>query len=83
MGRAGKALKQALEANKISQNKLAVTLRVDRAMVNRWVHGQVDPNAETVAEIVIALKSLNPHAAEAFIQHYLGDLMLEEGNMEG
>lgn len=47
-------------------------------MVNRWVHEQVDPNAETVAEIVIALKSLNPDAAEMFIQQYLGDLIREE-----
>jgi transcriptional regulator with XRE-family HTH domain len=78
MGRAGKALRQTLETHKISQNKLAVQLSVDRAVVNRWFHGQVDPNAETVTEIVKALKSINPIAAEAFIQLYLGDLMQDE-----
>ncbi len=56
----------------------AVVVGVNRAVVNRWVHEQVDPNAETVAEIVIALKSLNPDAAEMFIQQYLGDLIREE-----
>ncbi|MBW4694537.1 MAG: helix-turn-helix domain-containing protein [Lyngbya sp. HA4199-MV5] len=75
MGRAGKALKQTLETYKISQNKLAVVLNVDRAVVNRWFHEQVDPNAETVAEIVKALQNLDPIAAEAFIKLYLGDLL--------
>jgi transcriptional regulator with XRE-family HTH domain len=75
MGRAGKALKQTLAAYKISQNKLAVVLEVDRAVVNRWFHEQVDPSAETVVEIVRALISLNPSAAKEFIQLYLGDLL--------
>jgi transcriptional regulator with XRE-family HTH domain len=78
MGRAGKALKQTLEAHKISQNKLAVALAVDRAVVNRWFHEQVDPNAETVAEIVKALKGIDRGAAAAFIQLYLGDLLNDE-----
>jgi transcriptional regulator with XRE-family HTH domain len=75
MGRAGKALRQTLETYKISQNKLAVALNVDRAVVNRWFHEQVDPNAETVAEIVKALLKLNPTSAEAFVKLYLGDLI--------
>lgn len=78
MGRAGKALKQTLETYKISQNKLAVVLNVDRAVVNRWFHEQVDPNAETVAEIVIALQKLEPIAAKIFIQLYLGDLLQKD-----
>jgi transcriptional regulator with XRE-family HTH domain len=82
MGRAGKALKQALAAHKISQNKLAVVLEVDRAVVNRWFHEQVDPNAETVAEIVKALKSISPDAAEEFIKLYLGDLMREDESLD-
>ncbi|PSB26545.1 helix-turn-helix domain-containing protein [Stenomitos frigidus] len=78
MGRAGKALKQTLETYKISQNKLAVVLNVDRAVVNRWFHEQVDPNAETVAEIVKALQNLDPIAAKTFIQLYLGDLLQQD-----
>ena len=78
MGRAGKALKQTLETYKISQNKLAVVLNVDRAVVNRWFHEQVDPNAETVADIVKALQTLNSTAAEAFVKLYLGDLIQKE-----
>lgn len=77
MARAGKALRRTLEAYKISQNKLAVALEVDRAVVNRWFHEQVDPTAETVAEIVIALKGINYGAAEEFIKLYLGDLLRE------
>jgi hypothetical protein len=42
MGRAGKALKQALETYRISQNKLAVALSVDRSIVFRWFHEQTD-----------------------------------------
>jgi transcriptional regulator with XRE-family HTH domain len=75
MGRAGSALKQALVAHQITQNRLAVTLGVDRAVVNRWYHSQVDPNAETVTEIVLALKSIEIAAAAEFIQRYLGDLL--------
>lgn len=82
MGRAGKALKQALEANKISQNKLAVALGIDRATVNRWVREQADPNAETVVEIVLALKSIDFNAAEKFVQLYLVDLMKNEPDKE-
>ncbi|MGV0024405.1 helix-turn-helix domain-containing protein [Phormidesmis priestleyi] len=82
MGRAGKALKQALEAHSVSQNKLAVALGVRRSVVYHWFHEKVDPNAETVAEIVKALKSISPDAAEEFIKLYLGDLMREEERSE-
>lgn len=75
MGRAGKALKQALEAYEISQNKLAVALELDRSKVYRWFHEKIDPTAETVAEIVKALNDINPSAAEMFVQLYLGDLI--------
>jgi predicted transcriptional regulator len=78
MGRAGKALKQTLGTYEISQNRLAVALEVRRSVVYHWFHEKVDPNAETVTEIVKALKSINPIAAEAFIQLYLGDLMQDE-----
>jgi plasmid maintenance system antidote protein VapI len=72
MGKAGKALKQVLERYSISQNKLAVTIDVPRSVVFKWVHEERDPTAETVVEIVAALRQLNPEAAEAFIRLYLG-----------
>ena len=78
MGRAGKALKQVLGEYKISQNKLAVTLGVQPYIVFRWFHEQNDPSGDAIAEIVLALKQINPDAAEALIQRYLGDLMKDE-----
>jgi transcriptional regulator with XRE-family HTH domain len=74
MGKAGKALKQILEKYDISQNSLAVALGVERGSVYRWVHEVRDPNAETVVEIVKALRGLNPDAAEEFVTVYLGDV---------
>lgn len=82
MGRAGKALKQILEAHSISQNKLAVALGVRRSVVYHWFHEKVDPNAETVAEIVKALISINSDAAKDFIQRYLGDLIQDDERVD-
>ena len=78
MGNAGKALRQALETYGISQNKLAVTLRVDRSVVFHWFHENRDPSAQTVVEIAEALKSLNPEAAAEFIRLYVGDYLKPE-----
>jgi transcriptional regulator with XRE-family HTH domain len=75
MGKAGKALRQALETYGISQNKLAVTLGVDRSMIFKWYHEQRDPTAETVVEIAEALKNINPDAAAEFIRLYVGDYL--------
>ncbi|HLO85262.1 MAG TPA: helix-turn-helix transcriptional regulator [Nostocaceae cyanobacterium] len=75
MGRAGKALKQTLETYNISQNSLAVELGIERTKVFRWYHEQIDPTAETVAKIVIALNQINPSAAKNFIKLYLGELV--------
>lgn len=75
MGRAGKALKSVLDQHKISQNRLAVLLQVDRSVVFKWFHEQRDPTAETVVEIVTALQELNPEAARDFVQCYLGELL--------
>lgn len=74
MGKAGKALKQVLEAYGISQNGLAAALGTERGTVYRWVHEQRDPSAETLVEITRALRTLNPDAASAFVQHYIGDI---------
>lgn len=78
MGKAGKALKQALEAYGISQNKLAVTLGVDRSVVFNWFHEKRDPSAETVVQIASALKGINPDAAAEFIKLYVGDFLDRE-----
>lgn len=73
MGKAGKALKQVLEEYDISQFALAVAMDVERNNVYRWVNEKRDPTAETVVEIVRALKSLDPQASEAFVKFYLGN----------
>jgi len=75
MGKAGQALRQALETYGISQNKLAVTLKVDRSVVFHWFHENRDPSAETVVQIAEALHSLNPDAAAEFIRLYVGDFL--------
>jgi transcriptional regulator with XRE-family HTH domain len=74
MGKAGKVLKQVIEQYGISQNSLAQALGVERGSVFRWVHETRDPTAETLVEIVKALRSLNPDAAEVFVQRFLGDV---------
>ena len=73
MGKAGQALKQVLEEYGISQYSLSVEMNVERNNVYRWVNEKRDPTAETVVEIVRALKILNPDAAKAFSDLYLGD----------
>ncbi len=74
MGMASQALRQVLESYQISQNKLAVAMGISRANVGRWFHG-LDPSAENITEITKALKQLNPDAARAFVQLYLGDIL--------
>ncbi|WP_035988079.1 helix-turn-helix domain-containing protein [Leptolyngbya sp. KIOST-1] len=73
MGKAGAALKQVLETYNISQYSLAAVLDVERNNVYRWANEKRDPSAETVVEIVRALKSMNPEAAEFFVKFYLGN----------
>ena len=71
MGRAGKALKQALITYGISQNQLAAAMEVGHANVSRWVNEVRDPGGETILEILEALGQINPAAAEEFIRLYL------------
>lgn len=75
MRRASQALKQILETYGISQNKLAVALGIDRSAVFKWFHEQREPTSETIVEITKALKVMNPEAAKAFVQLYLGDIV--------
>lgn len=78
MGRASQALKQVLDTYGISQNQLAVTMGVERGSVFRWYHDKRDPTAETVVEIVEALKTLDFHAAEEFVKLYLNEILNSE-----
>jgi transcriptional regulator with XRE-family HTH domain len=80
MGRAGKALREALTRYGISQNSLAVKMGLQRSAIYKWFHEERDPTAETVADIVEALKSLNQEAAEEFVQLYLGNLLKDKSN---
>ncbi|NJR66954.1 MAG: helix-turn-helix transcriptional regulator [Leptolyngbyaceae cyanobacterium CRU_2_3] len=75
MGKAGRVLRQVLQTYSISQNKLAVLMGLKNSVVGRWFHEQVDPTAETVVKLVTALQEINPEAAEAFVQLYLGDIV--------
>ena len=71
MGRAGKALKEALITYGISQNQLAAAMGVGHANVSRWVNEVRDPGGETILEIRDALAQINPAAAEELIRLYL------------
>ena len=75
MGKAGNVLKQVLEQFGITQYGLAKSMRVERTTVYRWVKGDRDPAADTVVEIVEALKLLNREAAEEFVRLYLGTVL--------
>lgn len=88
MGKAGKALKQVLELYGISQNKLAVTMSLERTVVYRWTHERTDPTGETIAGITKALQEIEPDAAKEFVRLYLGDIIgdrkdVETGTEEG
>ncbi len=78
MGKAGNVLKQVLEKYDITQYGLAKAMGVERTTVYRWVKGARDPSADTVVEIVEALKLLNREAAEEFVQLYLGNVLTDE-----
>ncbi len=73
MGKAGKALKQVLEAYDISQNKLAVAMGIGRSTMHYWFNDIRDPSAEAVLEIRKGLRKVNPAAAEEFIRLYLDE----------
>lgn len=78
MRKAGKALKQVLEAYGISQNKLAVAMGVGRSTIHHWVNESRDPAADAILEIRRGLQTINPTAAEEFIRLYLDDSVEEQ-----
>lgn len=71
MGKAGKALRQVLSTYGISQNRLAVTMGINRSTVHQWVNEISDPLAEAVTHMIKALREINTTAAEDFIDLYL------------
>jgi transcriptional regulator with XRE-family HTH domain len=75
MGKAGRVLKQVLETYGISQNKLAVTMGIERTVVYRWTHERTDPVGDTITLITSALNQINSDAAQAFVDLYLGDIV--------
>ena len=70
MGKAGKALKQVLEAYGISQNRLAVEMGIGRSNVNRWVNDLADPVGDAILDIRDGLQKINPEAADEFARLY-------------
>lgn len=46
-------------------------MKMRRSNVGRWYHEQIDSTGDAIADIVSALKKLNP-AAEMFVELYLG-----------
>lgn len=71
MGKAGKALKQVLSNYGISQNRLAVTMGINRSTVHQWVNEISDPLAEAVTQIIKALREIESTAADDFVDLYL------------
>ncbi|NJL40453.1 MAG: helix-turn-helix transcriptional regulator [Leptolyngbyaceae cyanobacterium RM2_2_4] len=78
MGRAGKALRQTLKAHNISQNRLAVTMGINRSTVYQWFNEITDPSAESVIQVIAALETLNEAAAKEFIALYLGRIAQDD-----
>ena len=72
MGKAGKVLRQVLDEYEVSQYGLAAALNIQRNSVYRWVNEKSDPSGETLLDLVRELKTLQPEAAKAFVDRYLG-----------
>ena len=66
MSQAAKALEQTLNNYRISQNRLAVTMGVNRSTVSNWISQSRDPSASAIINILDALKQINPEAGRDF-----------------
>jgi len=51
MRKAGKSLRQVLEAYGISQNKLAIAMGIGRSTIHHWVNESRDPGGDAILEI--------------------------------
>jgi predicted transcriptional regulator len=71
MGKAGKALRHVLSNYGISQNRLAVTMGINRSTVHQWVNEISDPLAEAVTQVIKALREIESSAADDFVNLYL------------
>lgn len=71
MGKAGQSLRQVLTNYGISQNRLAVTMGINRSTVHQWVNEISDPLAEAVTGVIKGLRVINPTAAQDFVKLYL------------
>jgi len=80
MGKAGKALRQVLQAHGISQNQLAVVMNIAPANVSRWVNEVRDPTGDVIVEIKEALEKIDPAAAEEFVMGYFYDSEMDAKN---
>ncbi|MEH2374458.1 helix-turn-helix domain-containing protein [Nostoc sp.] len=78
MAKAGKALKRVLEIYGITQNRLAVFMRVNRSSVFGWVNEVADPPGDTVVKIRKALQEIEPAAAEEFVKLFWEDSQKDE-----
>jgi transcriptional regulator with XRE-family HTH domain len=71
MAKAGQSLRQVLTEYGISQNRLAVTMGINRSTVHQWVNEISDPLAEAVRGVIKGLHTIDPLAADHFIALYL------------
>ncbi len=78
MSQAAKALEQTLKNYRISQNKLAVTMGINRSTVSNWISQSRDPSASAIINILDGLKKINPEAAKDFIKLYLNESIEDE-----
>ena len=82
MSQAAKALEQTLKNYRISQNKLAVTMGINRSTVSNWISQSRDPSASAIINILDGLKQINPEAAKDFIKLYLNESIEDEAAKE-
>ncbi len=82
MSQAAKALEQTLKNYRISQNRLAVTMGVNRSTVSNWISQSRDPSANAIIHILDALKQINPEAGRDFIKLYLNESIEDKAAKE-
>ena len=80
MGKAGSSLKEVLGHHQISQNRLAISMGINRSTVHQWVNEISDPLAEAVTNVIKALRKINPRAADDFVALFLEEERSTEGS---
>ncbi|GAB4352274.1 MAG: hypothetical protein Fur0042_20740 [Cyanophyceae cyanobacterium] len=64
-------------ADQAEAKQMAGALQVGRSAVGRWLETTNDPKARAVLGLIEALQELDPIAAIAFIESYLGRSLVE------